>query len=126
VHRTALARSGVGQAVGLLILFPLALVSSCFVPTNGIPGLARTDRGLEPGSAVASPCRKLFGNPNPAGLVHSFPNQHRVLVSILSIAAILAVCVPLAGRMLNARHRRLIAPTAGFDAGSRRDRTPSR
>ena len=54
-------------------------------------------------SAVAAACRELFGNPNPMGSVHNFPNQHPVLVSILWIAGILAVCVPLANRMLRAR-----------------------
>ena len=37
------------QAVGLIILFPLAFVSSCFVPTQGLPQLAAGDRRLEPG-----------------------------------------------------------------------------
>jgi ABC transporter DrrB family efflux protein len=91
------------QAVGLLILFPLAFVSSCFVPTNGMPSWLRPIADWNPVSAVAGACRDLFGNPNPTGLVHNFPNQHPVLVSILWIAGILAVCVPLANRMLKAR-----------------------
>ena len=54
-------------------------------------------------SAVAGACRELFGNPNPAALRDNFPSQHPVLVSLLWSAVILAVCVPLASRMLRAR-----------------------
>ena len=92
------------QAVGLLILFPLAFVSSCFVPTSGLPELAAADRRLEPGvgggGRRAASCSATRTRP---ALVHNFPNQHPVLVSILWIAGILAVCVPLASRMLRAR-----------------------
>ena len=91
------------QAVGLLILFPIAFVSSCFVPTSGLPDWLRVIADWNPVSAVAGACRELFGNPNPTGLVHNFPNQNPVLVSLLWTAGILAVCVPLASRMLRAR-----------------------
>lgn len=91
------------QAVGLLILFPLAFVSSCFVPTAGLPGWLQPIADWNPVSAVAGACRDLFGNPNPTGAVHNFPNQNPVLVSIVWIAVILAVCVPLANRMLRSR-----------------------
>jgi ABC-2 type transport system permease protein len=36
------------QGVGLIILFPLAIVSNAMVPTSGMPGLAAGDRQLEP------------------------------------------------------------------------------
>jgi ABC-2 type transport system permease protein len=91
------------QAVGLLILFPVAFVSSCFVPTNGMPDWLRVIADWNPVSAVAGACRDLFGNPNPMGSVHNFPNEHPVLVSLLWSIAILAVCVPLASRMLRRR-----------------------
>ena len=92
------------QAVGLLILFPLAFVSSCFVPTNGLPSWLRPIADWNPVSAVAGACRDLFGNPNPMRRrCTTSRTQHPVLVSILWIAGILAVCVPLANRMLRAR-----------------------
>jgi ABC transporter DrrB family efflux protein len=91
------------QAVGLLILFPLAFVSSCFVPTTGLPGWMRPIADWNPVSAVAGACRDLFGNPNPSAAVHTFPNQHPVFVSIAWTVVILSVCVPLASRMLRRR-----------------------
>src|SRR5262245_25034163 len=51
------------QAVGLVILFPLAFVSSCFVPTQGLPTVMRVIADWNPVSAVAASCRELFGNP---------------------------------------------------------------
>ena len=88
------------QAVGFLAIFPLAFVSSCFVPTQSLPGWMQPIADWNPVSAVAGSCRQLFGNPNPAALSHSFPNQHPVLVSIAWSAAIIAVCAPIAVRML--------------------------
>jgi ABC-2 type transport system permease protein len=91
------------QAVGLVILFPLAFVSSCFVPTQGLPHVLRVIADWNPVSAVAGACRELFGNPNPAGLTESFPAQHPVLVALLWSAAIIAICAPLASRLLQKR-----------------------
>ena len=91
------------QAVGLLILFPLAFVSSCFVPTNGMPSWLRPIADWNPVSAVAGACRELFGNPNPMSGVHNFPNQHPVVMSIGWTVLILAVRVPLASRLLRRR-----------------------
>ena len=60
-------RVGAG-ASACSILFPLAFVSSCFVPTQGLPGWLRPIADWNPVSAVAASCRDLFGNPNPASL----------------------------------------------------------
>jgi ABC-2 type transport system permease protein len=59
------------QAVGLVILFPLAFLSSCFVPTQALPPVLRTIADWNPISAIAASCRELFGNPNPAAAVTS-------------------------------------------------------
>lgn len=91
------------QAVGLVILFPLAFVSSCFVPTQGLPAVMRTVADWNPVSAVAASCRELFGNPNPAALTGTFPAQHPVLLAAVWSAAILAVCAPLATHLLRRR-----------------------
>ena len=91
------------QAVGLLVLFPAAFVSSCFVPTQGLPHWLRVVADWNPVSAVAASCRELFGNPNPAALTHTFPAQHPVLVAFAWSAAIGAVCAPLATRLLRLR-----------------------
>jgi ABC transporter DrrB family efflux protein len=91
------------QAVGLVILFPLAFVSSCFVPTQGLPTVMRVIADWNPVSAVAASCRELFGNPNPAALTDSFPAQHPVLIALLWSVAIIAVCAPIASRLLQKR-----------------------
>jgi ABC-2 type transport system permease protein len=91
------------QAVGLVILFPLAFVSSCFVPTQGLPQVLQVIADWNPVSAVAGSCRELFGNPNPAALTGGFPAEHPVLVALLWSAAIMAACVPLASRLLRRR-----------------------
>jgi ABC-2 type transport system permease protein len=91
------------QAVGLVILFPLAFVSSCFVPTQGLPGVMRVIADWNPVSAVAASCRELFGNPNPAALTGTFPAQHPVLIALAWSAAILAACAPLATHLLRRR-----------------------
>lgn len=91
------------QAVGLVILFPLAFVSSCFVPTQGLPTVMRAVADWNPVSAVAASCRELFGNPNPAALTDTFPSQHPVLLAVAWSAVILAVCAPLAAALLRRR-----------------------
>jgi ABC transporter DrrB family efflux protein len=93
------------QAIGLLVLFPLAFVSSCFVPTQGLPHWLRVIADWNPVSAVAASCRELFGNPNPAALTDSFPAQHPVAVALVSSAAIVVVCAPLASYLLRRRTR---------------------
>ena len=91
------------QAVGLVILFPLAFVSSAFVPTQGLPTVMRVVADWNPVSAVAASCRELFGNPNPASLTDTFPAQHPVLLVVLWSVAIIAACAPIASRLLRKR-----------------------
>ena len=88
------------QGVGLVILFPLAFLSTCFVPAAGLPTVPRIIAEWNPVSAVAGSCRELFGNPNPASLSTVWPAQHPVLMAVLSSLAILAICIPLASRLL--------------------------
>jgi ABC transporter DrrB family efflux protein len=91
------------QAIGMVILFPVAFVSSCFVPTQGLTPWLRDVANWNPVSAMAGACRELFGNPNPAALQHNFPAQHPVLIVLLWSAAIVAVCAPLASHLLRRR-----------------------
>jgi ABC transporter DrrB family efflux protein len=91
------------QAVGLLVLFPLAFVSSCLVPTNGMPDWLRVVADWNPISSVAGACRELFGNPNPAGDGTSWPSQHPVAAALGSTGVLLAVCVPVATALLRRR-----------------------
>jgi ABC transporter DrrB family efflux protein len=91
------------QGIGLVILFPLSFVSSCFVPTQGLPSWLRPVAEWNPVSAVAGACRDLFGNPNPAALTHSWPAEHPVAVALGASALIVAICAPVATHLLKRR-----------------------
>lgn len=84
------------QGIGLVILFPLAIVSNALVPTAGMPAWMRTLADWNPVSAMASSCRQLFGNPNPSAAIHVWPMQHPVMASILWSIGMLMVFAPIA------------------------------
>jgi len=100
-----LAVEGVESAQGIvfIVVFPLAFVSNAFAPTQGLPVWLRTIATWNPVSAVTAAMRTLFGNPNPSAAVQAWPMQHPVVASIVWSLVLLAVCVPLAGRLY--RHR---------------------
>jgi ABC-2 type transport system permease protein len=91
------------QGVGLIILFPLAIVSNAMVPTQGMPGWLQVIANWNPVSAVTAAARDLFGNPNPSGSIRAWPMQHPVEAALLWSAAILAVCMPLAAHLYRRR-----------------------
>jgi ABC-2 type transport system permease protein len=84
------------QGVGLVTLFPLAIVSNAFVPTQRMPLVLRVIAEWNPVSAVTAACRQLFANPNPSAAIHTWPMQHPVIASLLWSVALLAVFAPLA------------------------------
>jgi ABC-2 type transport system permease protein len=91
------------QGLGLIILFPLAIVSNALVPTARMPAVLRTIADWNPVSAVTAAARQLFGNPNPSAHIHAWPMQHPVLASLLWSAALLAVFAPLASALYRRR-----------------------
>jgi ABC transporter DrrB family efflux protein len=84
------------QGVGLVILFPLAIVSNALVPTQRMPTALRVVADWNPVSAVTSAARQLWKNPNPSSTIHAWPMQHPVAASLLWSVALLAVFAPLA------------------------------
>ena len=84
------------QGIGLVILFPLAIVSNALVPTEHMPTLLRTIADWNPVSAVTAAARELFGNPNPSATIHAWPMQHALLASLLWSFALVAIFAPLA------------------------------
>ncbi len=84
------------QGIGLVILFPLAIVSNAMVPTTHMPTWLRTIADWNPVSAVTAACRHLFGNPNPSAAIHAWPMQHPVEAALAWCLLILAVSAPLA------------------------------
>lgn len=85
--------------VSMLILLPLAFVSTAFVPTDGMPTPMRTVAEWNPVSAVVTGVRELFGNV-PAAVPPSaaLPLQHPVLTGLVWSVLLLLIFVPLAAR----------------------------
>lgn len=80
-----------------LFLMPLVFVSNAFVPTAGMPGWLRPIAEWNPVSAVVSACRVLFGNVPPA-TEGSWPMANPITATLLYVAVILLIFVPLATR----------------------------
>jgi ABC-2 type transport system permease protein len=91
------------QGIGLVILFPLAIVSNALVPTEHMPAVLRTLADWNPVSAVTAACRQLLGNPNPTATIHVWPMEHPVLAALLWSAALLAIFAPLATSLYRRR-----------------------
>ena len=83
-------------AAGFTFFLPLVFVSNTFVPTQGMPDWLRTVANWNPVSAVASACRNLFGNPNPASTISAWPMQHPELATVLWSIGLTVVFAPLA------------------------------
>jgi len=84
------------QGIGLVILFPLSIVSNALVPTQHMPDVLRTIADWNPVSAVTAAARELFHNPNPAAAIDAWPMQHPIAASLIWSLALLAIFVPLA------------------------------
>jgi ABC-2 type transport system permease protein len=91
------------QGVGLIILFPLAIVSNAMVPTQHMPGWLQTIANWNPVSAVTSAVRELFGNPNPSSSISAWPMQHPIEAALAWSGAILLVFAPLAAYLYRRR-----------------------
>jgi ABC-2 type transport system permease protein len=95
----ALRSPEAAQQVGFVAFLPLLFISNVFVPSQGMPPGLRTIANWNPISAVAAAARSLFGNPNPAGRIHSWPMQHPELAVVAWSVGMIAVFAPLAVRM---------------------------
>jgi ABC transporter DrrB family efflux protein len=91
------------QGVGLVILFPLAIVSNALVPTQRMPEVLRVIADWNPVSAVTAACRDLLGNPNPSATIQAWPMQHPVAASLLWSLVMLALFAPLSAVLYRRR-----------------------
>jgi ABC-2 type transport system permease protein len=91
------------QGVGLVILFPLAIVSNALAPTEHMPAVLQAIANWNPVSAVTAACRHLLGNPNPSATIHVWPMQHSILASLLWSVALVAIFAPLASMLYRRR-----------------------
>ena len=82
-----------------IVIMPLTFVSNAFVPLGSFDGFLRTLVEWNPVSALTQASRELFGNVDPRGAVsEAWSMQHPVLYTLLWVAIILAVFVPLSVR----------------------------
>ena len=82
-----------------MVIFPLTFIANTFVPIENLPGVLRTFAEWNPISAVTQATRDLFGNTNPADPPPDvWPLQNPELYTLIWVAIILAVFVPLSNR----------------------------
>ena len=87
------------QGIAFAIMFPITFMASTFVPTESMPPFLRTVADWNPVTTLANAVRELFGNPTTAaGSNDPWSIAHPAAYSIIWIAAIIAVCAPLAVR----------------------------
>ncbi len=87
------------QSASFIVIFPMTFIANTFVPAEGLPGPLRSAAEWNPVSSVTQAARELFGNVAPgAPEPSSWSLQHPVVYTLLWVALILAVFVPLAVR----------------------------
>ena len=94
------------QVVGLIVIMPLSLISNAFISTGRLPLVLREIADWNPISVLASACRQLLGNPDPAAGIHDWPMQHPELASALWSLTLLCTVAPLAVWLYVRRTRR--------------------
>lgn len=87
----------VGQQVSFTVIFPITFISNAFVPIQTMPTWLQPFAEWNPVSTLTASVRTLWGNPNPFA-TDNFPSQQPILVTLLWVAVILAVFVPLGVR----------------------------
>ncbi len=84
-----------------VVIFPLTFVANTFVPAENLPGPLRTLAGWNPVSAVTEAARRAFGNTSPlAPTPDVWPLEHPVAYTLIWVAVLLVVFVPLSTRQL--------------------------
>ncbi len=85
-----------------VVIFPLTFIANTFVDSSTLPGFLRTFAEWNPISAVTQAAREGFGNLNPlAPPPDVWPLAHPVAYTLIWVAIILAVFVPLSVRQYN-------------------------
>ena len=79
-----------------IVIFPLTFISNAFVPSDGLPTVLRVFAEWNPVSSLVQAARELFGNyPPEAPVPDAWPLQNPVLYSLVWVAILLVVFVPL-------------------------------
>ena len=86
----------VAQQVSFTVLFPITFVSTAFVPLAALPDWLQPFALWNPVSTLTVSLRGIWGNPNPSALTTDSPaTQEPILVTLVWIAAIVAIFAPL-------------------------------
>lgn len=87
------------NSVGFIWMFPLTFVSNIFIDVSKLPTFFRVFAEWNPLSALVQAARELFGNTSPALTPDGpWPMENPVVASLLWMALILAIFVPLSVR----------------------------
>jgi ABC transporter DrrB family efflux protein len=81
-----------------MVIMPLTFVSNAFVPLQSFSGVLHHLVVWNPVSAVTQAARELFGNTSAIPVPDVWSMQHPVVYSLICVAAILAVFIPLSVR----------------------------
>jgi ABC-2 type transport system permease protein len=82
-----------------MTVFPLTFVANTFVPTNDFPPVLKAIADWNPVSSVTQAARELFGNTSPQmPPPDTWSMHHPVIYTLIWIAIILVVFVPMAVR----------------------------
>jgi ABC-2 type transport system permease protein len=89
-----------------VVIFPLTFIANTFVPPDNFPEGLKWFANWNPVSSLTRACRDLFGNGNGSSAEGYWSLEHPVIYTLLWIALILAIFVPLAvGRYKKAASR---------------------
>nr|MBA2600485.1 ABC transporter permease [Actinomycetota bacterium] len=89
------------QNASFMFIFPMTFVANTFVDSSQLPGPLRTVAEWNPVSAVAQAAREAFGNTGDLPEPEVWSLDHPFLYSLMWIAIILAVFIPLSVRQYN-------------------------
>jgi ABC transporter DrrB family efflux protein len=82
-----------------MIIFPLTFIANTFVPSDNLPTVLRVFAEWNPVSSVTQSARELFGNVDPnAAVPDAWSLQNPVLYTLIWVALILAIFIPLSVR----------------------------
>ena len=82
------------MGVGFVVVFPLTLLSSAFVPIDTLPTVLAHIAAWNPISVMVGAVRVMFGNPVMPSSVASWPLEHPVPAAFLYCIVLLALAVP--------------------------------
>ncbi|WP_067799511.1 ABC transporter permease [Actinomadura formosensis] len=86
--------------IATMVSFPLMFISNAFLDSSELPTPLRVVAEWNPVSTFTQAARELFGNTSPVMRTSdAWPIQHAIPASLLWIAVILVVFVPLATRL---------------------------